>query len=68
LRAGFVNTNMHVTAKQASTLLRAVRYTLTATTDPDDKHALHGVESMLLAAQSRIVDATHKRNKTGVWA
>jgi hypothetical protein len=59
---------MHVTAKQASTLLRAVRYTLAHTKDPDDQRDLAGVESMLLAAHARIADATHKRNKTGVWA
>lgn len=60
-----MNTNLHVTEKQARDLLRCVRYAHVLrlkhddlgieNTLPDDQH-MHGLEQMLLAALERIRD------------
>lgn len=63
-----MNTNLHVTERQAQTMLRAVRFQLHHDTSGDDRSDLQAAETMLLAALARIRDAADKRDKKGVWA
>jgi len=67
-----VNTNMHVTAAQASTMLAAVRFCLQGhyfDGQPDDsqaRKALEGAETMLLAALARIRDTQDRQARARV--
>ena len=69
-----MNTNLHVTAKQAGSLLKCVRFTIlmrdavistggTASALPD-LHELKGNETMLLAALERVRDLEARRATT----
>jgi len=64
-----VNTNLHVTQRQAATMLQAVRYWLKhGDCYGQDYTDLVAARTMLEAALARISDAAAKQNKTGVWA
>lgn len=63
------NTNLHVTQRQAATMLQAVRYRISMDIDYGQEFTdLKAAETMLVAALARMRDANDKRNKTGVWA
>jgi hypothetical protein len=68
-----MNTNLHVTERQARDLLRCVRYSTMlrdAYEHVDARHSLptdaemRGLESMLLAALERIRDLEYRRSHT----
>lgn len=64
-----MNTNMHVTQRQAATMLAAVRYRLNMDVDYGQEFTdLKAAETMLVAALARISDRNDRRDKKGVWA